>query len=367
MNKITFIFNILKNILIWFLFFLPMKLLFPSLYNLLFQNKHYKLKENITESDDKEIQDKWLSFIEQHNVPLEYQNDCIETLEYFTKFDKNITFDAQKEHPQFKNIQYIFHIISLAKEAIHHLEEITAEDKKIAYYESNNNASLDTLIEHYIKKLNAKNEDKLLTKFAKNEVRLRKFIVKLKKHDPLFINFYLMLYIIFPMSNFMTKEKDKEDLEIFQDLFEFFRIGHATKSQIHKSVAIQLYYLYKDNISKVDIPSNTTEEELKNQIGKLIDFTFQTEKAYKNFNNIDQEPYVKNIIYNFPLFECDKKLSEKQVRRFKFYFIGKNNLVPRYIPKIIRKLFLNKMVKTPLSYYHTTVSTTLFGLFQRKI
>jgi len=367
MNKTTFIFNIFYGILLWLFIFLPIKIISPYLYKLFFKNKYYKAKENISEEEDKEIKDSWQSFIKEHNVLEEYQNDCIETLEYFATFDKKIIFDIEKNNPQNINIQYMFHIVYLAKEAMKHLEKVTADDKKVAYYESNSNASLDTLIQHYINKLNAKNEDKLLTKIAKNEIRLRKFIVKLKKHDPLFINFYLMLYTIFPMENIMTKEKDKEDLELFQDLFEFFRIGHATKNQIYKSVAIQLYKIYEVNISKINKQSNTTNEELKTHIGKLIDFTLHTDKVFSNFNNIEQEAYVKNIIYNFPLFECNTKLSEKQIRRFKFYFIGKNNLVPKYIPKFIRKLFLNKMLKTPLSYYHMTVFTTLFGLFQRKI
>jgi len=365
LNKFIYVIRLFIGMMLWIWIFLPMKLISPYLYKLFFQNKHYKPKEDINEDETKKIKDKWQSFISKYNVQDEYQNDCIETLEYFTKFDKNIIFDTEKKNPQYINIQYIFHIISLAKEAIHHLEKVTADNKKVAYYEANSSASLDTLLEHYINKLNAKNEDKLLTRIAKNEVRLRKFIVKLKKYDTLFINFYFMLFTIYPISESISK--DKEDLELFQDLFEFFRIGHATKNQIYKSVAIQLYYLYKDNISKIDLSSNTTDTKLKEEIGKLINFVFHTDKVFTNFNNIKQEAYVKNIIYNFPLFECDEKLAEKQIRRFKFYFIGKNSIVPRYIPKFIRNIILNKFLKTPLSYYRTSVFITLFGWKQRKI
>lgn len=355
------------GILLWIFIFLPTKVISPYLYKLLFQNKYYKQKENLSEEEDKEIKDKWLSFMHQYNVLQEYQVECTETLEYFAKLDKNILFDAEKNNPQYIHIQHVFHIISLAKEALEHLKEVTADEKKIAYYEENKKRSLDDLIELYIQKLNAKNEHKLSTNASKNEVRLKKYLVKLKKHDTLFINFYLMLYTVVPMENIMTKEKDKEDLELFKDLFEFFRIGHATSNQIYKSVVIQLYNLYKANISQIDLPSNTTDTKLKEEIGKLINYLFQTDKPFSNFNNIEQEAYVKNVIYNFPLFECDERLSKKQVRRFKFYFIGKNKLVPKYIPKFIRKLFLNKMLKTPLSNYQTMVSITLFGLFQKKI
>ena len=369
LNKFIYVVRLFVGILLWLCIFLPIKIISPYLYKLLFQNKFYKPKEDTSKEDDKEIKDKWLSFMQEHNVLEEYQNDCIETLEYFTKFDKAIIFDTEKNNPQYINIQYIFHIISLAKEAIQHLEEVTAEEKKIAYYEENKKCSLDDLIELYIQKLNAKNEHKLSTSASKNEFRLKKYLVKLKKHDSLFMNFYLMLYTIFSMEDIMTKEKDKdkEDLELFKDLFQFFRIGHATKNQIYKSVAIQLYNLYKGNISKIDLSSSTTDTKLKEEIGKLINFVFHTDKVFTNFNNIEQEAYVKNIIYNFPLFECDDKLTKKQVRRFKFYFIGRNSLVSKYIPKFIRKFFLNKMLKTPLSYYQTMVSLTLFGWKQRKI
>ena len=281
-NKFGSIFYLLIGVVLWFFIFLPLKFISPYLYKIFFQTKYYKLKEDIYKDENNAIKNEWFSFMRQHNVLEDYQNDCIETLEYFSKFDSKVIFSAKKENSQYMNIEYCFHIISLAKEAIQHLEEVTAEDKKVAYYESNKKASLDTLIQHYKNRLNAKNEDKLLTRVAKNEVRLRKFIVKLKKHDSLFINFYLMFFTIFPMENILTKQKSTEDLELFQDLFEFFRIGHATKNQIYKSIAIQLYDIYKPNISKVDLPSNTTDVKLKEEIGKLINFVFQTEKVFTN-------------------------------------------------------------------------------------
>ncbi|EDZ61327.1 hypothetical protein SMGD1_2531 [Sulfurimonas gotlandica GD1] len=371
MNKILKIIIKLFNVSLRFIVFLPIiiiiSIISTSLFNIFFQNKHYKLKEDINEEDTKEIKDKWLSSANKYNVIEEYKNTYLETLEYFSRFEKEVIFDKEKNNPQYKNIQYIFHIISLAKEAIKHLEEVTADDKKVAYFESNKNSSIDDLIQHYINKLEAKNEDKISTKAARNEIRLRKFIIKLKKHNTLFMNFYLMLFTIYPISNLNIKKEDKDYIEALEDIYEFVRIGHATRSQIHKSVAIQIYKLYEDNISKINLPEYTTDTELKNQIGKLIDFIFQTEKPYKNFNNIEQEGYVKNIVYTFPVFECDNYLSKRQVRRFKFYFSTKNSLVPKYIPKFIRKVALDKTLKEPLSFYQKSVFVTLFGLFRKKI
>ncbi|WP_304542898.1 hypothetical protein [Sulfurimonas microaerophilic] len=361
--------NIIIKFIIWFPIIMLVFIFSSKLFELLFQNKHYKLKEDLTSEDGESIREEWQNFLQKYTVQEDYQEECIKTLEYFSSFDKIVIFDSEKQNPQFVGIKYIFHILSLAHEALQHLEQVTAQDKKISYYESNKNASLDSLIDHYIKKLESKNEDKLLTKIARNEVRLRKFIVKLKKHDTLFINFYLMLYALLPMEDYFPKKKkkDKEDLKLFQDLFEFFRIGHATSNQIYKSVAIQIYSLYKHNISKADLSTKTTDTKLKEEIGKLIDYTFNTEKPYQNFTGIVQEAYVKNIIYNFPLFECDSKLTNKQIHRFKFYFLGKNSLVPKYIPKFMRKYFLNKFLDTPLSYYQKMVRIKLFGLVQKKI
>ena len=342
-------------------------LISPKLFHLLFQNKHYKLKEDLTEKDIQDIHLDW----EQHAQKFQIENDYIaeykNILNYFSKFDNIVIFNENKEYSQYTNIKYIFHIISLTKEALERLEEVTAKNKKLAYYESSKNSSLDTLIEHFTKKLTATNEDKISTKQAKMEVKIKRFIAKLKKHDSLFINFYLMLYTIYPISKLDLKKDDKEYIELFQDIFEFYRIGHATQKQIYKRVAIQIYKLYEPHISKIKKYNTTTEEELKENIALLIDYTFNTESPFKNFNNIKERTYVKNIVYNFPLFECDEELSKKQIKRFKFYFIGKNSLVPKYIPKFIRRYFLNKFLKSPLSYYRTSVLTTLFGLFQKKI
>jgi len=354
LNKFIYIIRLFINILIWPFLFLPIKIIFPYFYKLLFQNKHYKPKEDINKDETKKIKKEWMAFLVKQDIEEKYHDECINILEYFNKFRDVAIFDKEKNNPQFSNITHIFNIISLAKEAIKHLYDVTANNKKISYYESNKKASLEELIQIYIEKLEANGKHKLLGLASKNEVKLKKFITKLKKHDLLFINFYLMLYTIYPIENLLKKKKDEEFLELSKGLFDFFRVGHATKPQINKSVAIQIYKLYGHNISKINLPQFTTKTELETNIGKLIDYTFQTDKVYKNFNKINEEAYVKNVIYNFPLFENDYKLANKQIRRFKFYFIGKNTIARTYWRPIFEKIDI--AYRNPYQMRHTFAS-----------
>jgi len=350
-----------------FLFVLVIFLISTKLFNLLFQNKYYKSTKDLNENDIKNIQDNLELSVKEFQVPSDYKHEYLKILNYFKKFDKLVIFDKNKSNPQYKNLKYLFHVMILAKEALSHLEQVTANNKKFAYYESNKNASIETLIKHFTKKLIAKNENKISTKQAKNEVKIKRFIAKLKKHDTLFINFYLMLYTMYPISKLDFKKEDEEYIELFQDIFEFYSIGHTTEQQIYKSIAIQIYKIYEPYITKIEKDTATTEQELKENISLLIDYIFDTHKPYKNFNNINEEAYVKNIIYRFPLFECDNLLQEKQIKRFRFYFVSKNTLVPKYVPKFLRRYFSNKFLKSPLIFYRTSTLTTLFGLIQKKI
>ncbi len=360
-----------QSLTIRLFFLLPLLIIFgliyPQFINLLFQNKYYRPVKESTDDEKRQIKDSWSDSAHQLHVPKEYHDDFTETLEYFSRFETNIIFDAEKSNPVYPSVYYILRQISLAQEAIKRLEQVTADEKKIAYYESNKNASLDTLIQHYLDKLDAKNEDKLSTRAAKNETRLRKYIVNLKKNDPLFINLYLALFTVYPIKDFERSNDEQDGLEFFEDLFEFFRIGHATPKQIHKSIAIEMYNIYKVHISDIDLPNKTTETELKRQIGRLIDLTMHTDSAYKNFNNIEQEPYIKNVVYDFPLFESDDRLGKRQIRRFKAYLVGKNIFIPKYIPRFLRKSVIDRFIKTPLSFYRVNAVITLFGLSQKKI
>jgi hypothetical protein len=339
----------------------------PRLFNIFFQNKHYKLKEELTEDEQKTIEKSFQEMADQFHIEESYKNEFFEILEYFSQFEKNVIFDADKKNPIYTGISYIRYILILAQEALEKLEQINKDNKSIAYYEQNKSASIDDLIELYKKKLAAQGEHKISTIAAKNEIQLKKHLAKLKKHDTLFMNFYLMFYTLYPLKESDLKKEDQEYVELLQDLFEFFSTGHATREQIQKSVAIQTYDIYKVFIAKKNLPNKTTDTELQERIGKLIDLIFQTTKHFQNFNKNEQEAYIKNIVYNFPVFDYDTKMTEKQIRRFKFYMIGKNAFVPKYIPKFFRRWILNKIVKTPLSFYRKSLTTILFGLFQKKI
>ena len=78
------------------------------------------------------------------------------------------------------------------------------------------------------------------------------------------------------------------------NIFDFYRVGHATDDQIYKSVAIQIYNIYKNEF---------TEKELQEDIiSPIITSCFDLDKNYSNFNNIYiQEAYIKNLVYNFQM------------------------------------------------------------------
>jgi len=169
-TPIKFIFNL---IIILFIY-----VIFPRLFHILFQNKHYKLKKYLTTEDLKNIHLDWQQHAQKFQVSADYRNEYQDVLTYFQRFDTIAIFDKNKQNPQYKNLKFVFHILDLAKEAITHLDEVTKDNKKLAYYESSKNASLNSLIEHFTKKLTAKNENKISTKQAKKEVKIKRFIAK---------------------------------------------------------------------------------------------------------------------------------------------------------------------------------------------
>lgn len=333
----------------------------------LYQKKYKQYKNELTDEDLSKLEAKHQQIMNDLEISFEDRNDYIKLLNYFSKFDTLIVLDSRKQLLGYPSILYIYHLLTLAKQSLQKQREIDKENKKIAYYEAGKKASLDNLINHYNQKLEAKGEDKISTLPAKREIQLKRYLAKLKKYDSLFLNFYLMLYSIYPLEKSSLKKDELKYWELFLDLKNFYMVGHATTSQVHKSIAIQIFNLYKKHINEKKLPNTTTVEILKSNIGHLIDLTFQTDKPYKNFNNFEQVAYVKNVVHQFPIFECNQTLSEKQIRRFKFYMIGKNALVPRYIPRNIRKYFLDKYLTTPLTCYQQAVRIKLFGLFQKKI
>ena len=167
------------------------------------------------------------------------------------------------------------------------------------------------------------------------------------------------MFTLYPIEK-MRSKISKEDMDIFEfmiNVFNFYSIGHATPNQIYKSVAIQIYKYYQNDFTK---------DELEKMIGELIDLCFQTDSPYTNFNNIDQEPYIKNLVASFPLFECNNDLSLKQYTKVKRFFLAKNLLIPRWVPKFLQRFIINRYIQKPLQYYQRHAFLTFFGFMQRK-
>ncbi len=63
----------------------------------------------------------------------------------------------------------------------------------------------------------------------------------MKRDKSLFFNFYLLIFSLNDITKYKIKEKDKNILELVINIFDFYRVGHATDDQIYKSVAIQIH------------------------------------------------------------------------------------------------------------------------------
>lgn len=281
-------------------------------------------------------------------------NAINELIQKETIYLKNINTNELK----YQNISYIFNIIDSAKEAIEQLKKVSKDERKVAYYEKGKNSNLDKLVEEYTKMLKEQGYKNLFLTASKREVKLKRLIAKLKKNKSLFFNYYLLFYVTNPIDNFKFKKEEKEQFELVKNLFEFYRVGHATNPQIYKSIAIQIYELYKNQFE---------EKELQEIISTLITSCFDLDKTYTNFNEIGkQKVYVKNVVYNFPLFECDTKESNKQNQEVIRFFSYSNRIFPRFFPKIFKKKILHYYLDDACHFYHMMDSLNFFGFVPKK-
>ena len=201
--------------------------------------------------------------------------------------------------------------------------------------------------------MNEQDYKKITLFIAKREIKFKRILVKMKKNHDLFFNFYLTVLTLNAFNNLRIKEDEKDAFNLLNKLFEFYRVGHATPNQIYKSVAIQIYNLYKNDFE---------DNELKKVIAKLITSTFNLNIDYRNFNNIEeQKPYIKNLIYEFPLFECNTKQSNKQFKEINRFFLSSNTIIPKHIPKFFIKKIINKYLQNLLNYYQNVDSQNFFG------
>ena len=269
----------------------------------------------------------------------------------FTKLETHFYYNNQCYI--FPEIATLSNILLHAINAIEILESITKENKKLAYYESNKNASLDDLIEHYENKLNEKGENELITESSKKEVNLKKLLTELKIDNATIYNYYLVYLNIFGEQ--LELNEELKDLEILYLLSNFFGIGHSTKSQIIKSVALQIYELYKDDSSNL-----TT---LTKDIGELIDSYFETNTPYTNFKNFNKKkPYIKNVVGDFVVFDINDKKNEEQELLIKTFFENNSLDEIKMIDKNELNDYLNLNLPNPIKWYletYTLKFTTL--------
>jgi len=347
---------ILFNILFLLPLFTIINIYYPIFKLLYGKSKRFSLSE-IPKEHQKEIEQTLEKFATKFKV--EDNQKFYKIIDELSLIENSYFYIIKDKQYCYQKIRYIFNIIELAKDSLDSLAKVNKDNKAVAYYENTKNSSIDDLLEEFQKELEAKGHKKKYLKQSINETRLKKLLVRMKKpNSRLFFNFYLTIFSFYSLEDIKVSNKDEDAFELTKDMLNFLSLGHATPSQIQKSVAIQIYYLYKDKIDRT---------KLLETIGELIDLCFQTKEPYTNFNNIDQEPYIKNLVDKFPIFECNNDLAFKQQTKTKKIFIYKSPYLPSFFPLFFKKYFINKIITKPLPYYQKNAFLIFFGLFSAKV
>ncbi len=312
---------------------------------------------NITDKEKEDINISINIFADKFNIIDEYKDEFFSIINKLSKYENYYSYINKDQHFCYSNIRYVFNIIELAKDAIKALENVDKDNKSIAYYENSKSSSIDNLINEYTKELNSNNYKKRYLKQSINEIKLKRILTRMKnKNHRLFFNFYLTIFSIYPIKYLKMPKEDQDIFNLIKDFIDFLSLGYATKKQIHKSVAIQIYYLYKNKFNN--------EKDLFDLIGNLIDLCFQTDKPYKNFNHIDKEPYIKNLVLKFPVFECNSFYTLKQQEKVRKIFMHKTIFaLPKFFPHFLKQYFVNKFIQKPIKFYQDNTFITFFGIF----
>lgn len=247
-------------------------------------------------------------------------------------------------------------VLSQARKALDLLEEVNKDSKKIAYYENNRNSSLDKLIKHWTGMLDGKNENKLSHLQSRREIEVRRMLATMKKRHPDHINFYLLLYSDIRNDEFFQGELKKDEVDVvINDILEFFEVGHATPDMIYKSVALQIYELFKASVPIGD---------LKEIIALLIYYSFG--KEYKNFADFDKKAiYLKNVVSDFGVFDLDDIQNQRYRNRITKIFI--KNMLTNYpiLKHPMYEKFLDNMRSNPLYYRFSRLNIKYFGFLPK--
>lgn len=346
----SFIKNTLNKISIFFLILKTDNNEYPIMDILFKNNNTYQIKDtdNLTG-----LITNTLSYKNLNLDSFENNNELLDNLTKLAKIEKLYIKNKHRAEKILPELSLILQILIYAKDAIDKLKSIHKSDKKIAYYESSKNANLDKLIQHFTKKLTLKGEDEISFELARKEIKLKRFLTRLKKRHSLFINYQLALIKIYDFNKIVVSKEDKQLLNGVSKMIEFFTLGHATEQQIHKSVAIQIYFIYKNKF---------THSELTEIIGNIIDIVFETETPYINFEAFNQEDaYIKNRVDNFILFELSDDMKTEQTKKMHRY-IEKSMLKQSIFYKLpFIKNIIHIMTHNPLFYILYLEQVKTFG------
>lgn len=323
-------------------------------------------KQIKTESHDDLFTDT-LSFMTQHQIHLESDMlitpeikenplDEIETLlKKLSSFENEYRLMENKTRVFEKTFLSAL-ILSQGRNALDLVSDVNGKDKRISYYESKKNGTLDDLIFLWTKRLEGENENKVSHPQARREIEVRKLLAMMKKNHPQHINFYLLHFAEVRNDEYFKTELEKENAyDVVSDILDFFEVGHATPDMIYKSIALQIFELFKN-----DIPIG----ELKEIIGHLLYYSFA--KEYKNFTDFNRKgTYIKNVVGEFAIFDFDDDKTIKQKSRIGKLFIKdiKGSLPfanhPMYVP------YFDLIISDPLKYRISRLQSKYFGFLPK--
>lgn len=275
-----------------------------------------------TESRD-DLLNETLKFISQHQIILESDvradpahnfnplNEIETLLKKLSSFENEYCLMENKLHV-FPLTFFVTVILAQGRRALDLLNDVDTDNKRIAYYEAGKNGKLDKLIELWTKKLEGENENKLSHPQSRREIEVRRMLAVMKKRHPEYINFFLLHFIEQRNDESFQKQLHEGKIkEVVEDILDFFEVGHATPDMIYKSIAMQIFELFR-NLIQIS--------ELKEIINRLIYYSFA--KDYKNFTDFGNKGnYLKNMVGEFAIFDFDNEKELRQKHRVGKIFV----------------------------------------------
>lgn len=339
---------------------------FESLLKRLSKAQQKSRKEIKTEFRD-DLFNETLEFMLQHQIDLESDiladpsqkfnplNEIEDLLKKLSSFENEYRLMENKLRV-YPLTFFVTVILAQGRKALDLLGEVNTNNKRIAYYEAGKNGKIDNLIELWTKRLEGENENKLSHPQSRREYEVKRMLAVMKKKHPEHINFFLLHLIEQRNDEYFQKELYQGKIkEVVEDILDFFEVGHATPDMIYKSMAMQIFELFKD-IAQLS--------ELKEIINRLIYYSFG--KDYKNFTDFGKKGnYLKNMVGEFAIFDFDDEKELRKKHRVGKIFIknikASNSLMndPKFDP------FTDMMATNPLYYRLSRLRVKYFGFLPK--